>query len=108
MGHTVLQATSGHEALAMMREGCRVDLVVTDQAMPGMTGTQLASTLRAGQPDLGILVVSGNVDLPTSVDDNLPRLSKPFDQTALAQAISAILAPRTGADIRSVRAKRFH
>jgi PAS domain S-box-containing protein len=106
MGHTVLQAASGHEALSIVRAGSRVDLVVTDQAMPGMMGTQLASILRAEQPNIGILLVSGYADLPASASDNLPKLGKPFDQAALAHAISTIQTVGTRAVIISLEKRR--
>ncbi|HEY8614236.1 MAG TPA: MHYT domain-containing protein, partial [Roseomonas sp.] len=83
LGHTVLQASSGQDALALLRSGRRVDAVITDQAMPGVTGTQLAGTIRSEWPDLPILLVSGYAELPSSAEGRLPRLSKPFNQAAL-------------------------
>ncbi|MBI0539164.1 response regulator [Roseomonas sp. KE2513] len=99
LGHTVLQAASGAEALKMLRANQRVDLVVTDQVMPSMTGSQLVSELRSDQPHVPVLLVSGYADLPSGSDDDLPRLSKPFSQAALAHAIHAAYSQRPSAKV---------
>lgn len=57
--------------------------------MPRMTGVQFASEVRAVHPDQPILIATGYAELPPGVD--LPRLNKPFDQTALTRAITACL-----------------
>ena len=58
-GHTVVTAGSGREALALLDGGERVDLVITDLGMPGMTGWELARALRTRQPDLPVGLISG-------------------------------------------------
>lgn len=88
LGHVVVEAASGSEALSLLN-GNDFDLLITDQAMPKMTGVQLAEAVQALLPDLPILVATGYAELPANV--NLPRLSKPFDQAALARAIDACL-----------------
>lgn len=99
LGHAVLTASSGHEALAQLGMAQRIDLVVTDQAMPGMTGAQLAAALRSEHPDLPVLLVSGYADLPSGPGGRLPRLNKPFHQVALAQAIQAAVGGAKGAAV---------
>ena len=47
LGHTVLEATSGSSALEIIRREDNIDLVITDQAMPHMTGSDLAAAIRA-------------------------------------------------------------
>jgi CheY-like chemotaxis protein len=106
LGHTVLQAPSGHDALALLRAGHRVDLVMTDHAMPGMTGAQLASTLRSERPELPILLVSGYADMPADTPDQVGKLNKPFDQAALAQAVSDTVGLSNGAAIIPLRERR--
>lgn len=86
-GHRVLTASSGRQALQMLAE-TRVDLLVTDFAMPEMTGAQLADAAQAGWPGLPALMVSGYAELPEGAAANLPRLAKPFRQEQLAQAIA--------------------
>ena len=91
LGHQVIEATSGQMALEMLRESA-VDLVITDQAMPGMTGLQLIASIRQDHPGLPVLLATGYVELPPGIDQNLPRLSKPFSTESLASAINAALA----------------
>jgi len=92
LGHTVLEATSGKEALDIIRREGGVDLVITDQAMPHMTGADLAAAVRAERPDLPIILATGYAELPPGTDKGLPKLSKPFRQQQLADAILEVLA----------------
>ncbi|AWN42638.1 MHYT domain-containing protein [Methylobacterium durans] len=87
LGHTVVQAASGREALNALRHRRDVDLIITDHAMPEMTGVQLAAAIRADRPDLPIILASGYTDLPEGTGSGLPRLNKPFSQTALKRAV---------------------
>src|SRR5690606_14119864 len=59
-GYAVLTARGGREALdAAARFGRPIDLLVTDVVMPGLSGVDVARRLRARQPDLRVLYVSG-------------------------------------------------
>jgi PAS domain S-box-containing protein len=91
LGHAVIEARSGEEALALLRRTRTVDLVVTDYAMPGMTGLQLAEAVVAERPGTPFLLSTGYAELPSGERSNLPRIAKPFDQTALAKAIEAAM-----------------
>jgi len=99
LGHTVVEACSGEEALALLRRTRTVDLVVTDYAMPGMTGLQLADIVEAERPGTVLLLSTGYAELPGGARSRLPRISKPFDQAALVKAIEEALREReqTGA-----------
>ena len=81
------EANSGQEALKILAQGTKIDLVVTDQAMPRMTGVQLAEAILAGRPDLPIILATGYAELPVGLGSTLPRLSKPFTQEQLANAL---------------------
>ena len=97
LGHHVCQASSGHEAVALVRSGEPFDLVITDQAMPQMTGVQLAGAIRHERPELPILLATGYAELPSGAPTDLPRLGKPFFQHDLARAIAEVVragAPR--------------
>ena len=87
LGHTVREANSGEEALKILAQGIKIDLVVTDQAMPRMTGVQLAEAILAGWPDLPIILATGYAELPAGLGSTLPRISKPFTQEQLANAL---------------------
>lgn len=96
LGHTVLEATSGKRALEIMRREAGIDLVITDQAMPNMTGSDLAAAIRAEKPLLPIILATGFAELPPGADEGLPKLAKPFRQHQLADAIARAVASETG------------
>jgi signal transduction histidine kinase/CheY-like chemotaxis protein len=91
LGHTVVSASSGAEALGVLRSDKAIDLMITDYAMPHMTGLQLAEEARSLRPGLPILLATGYADLPTRSSFDLPRLNKPYQQTELAEQIEALL-----------------
>jgi PAS domain S-box-containing protein len=90
MGHTVLEAISGSQALEMMAERS-IDLVITDHAMPRMTGSQLADAIRTQWPDIPILLATGYAELPPGANPDLLRLSKPFTELQLQQAVQNVM-----------------
>jgi PAS domain S-box-containing protein len=91
LGHEVLQATSGEDALEALERRPDVDLVVTDQAMPRMTGLQLRDRLLHTRPALPVLIATGYAELPEAADPQLRRIAKPFTQDELAAAIAESL-----------------
>ena len=94
LGHTVLEAYSGKEALEILNGGQHIDALVTDYAMPGMTGVELAAKVREIHPGLPILLATGYADLPSGTTTDLPRLAKPYQQTELASQIAKLLQNR--------------
>lgn len=89
-GYQVTTAHSAAQALELLSEN-RFDLLITDHAMPKMTGAQLALEVRRVLPDLPILLVSGYAEIPAgTAAEQLPLLSKPFSQAALMQAIATV------------------
>jgi signal transduction histidine kinase len=93
LGHIVIEANSGQRAIEIIDGGQDLDLMMTDQAMPGMTGIQLAEIVRTKRPNLPVLLATGYTDLPTSKLANLPRLSKPYQQAQLQAEIKRLLDP---------------
>ena len=91
LGHEVIEAHSGARALEILRNGQAIDLMITDQAMPKMTGVQLARAARGLRPDLPILLATGYADPFEGADLDLPRLAKPYQQEQLATQIAKIL-----------------
>ena len=90
LGYEVVEADSGHDALALLE--MRVpDLVITDHLMPGLSGTDLALILAAERPGLPVLIVSGYAELD-GLPADLPRLTKPFRQSDLAGCIAGLRA----------------
>lgn len=91
LGHTVIEASFGRRALEIIEEGQALDLLITDQAMPGMTGIQLAEHVKALRPELPILLATGYTDLPAGQQSELPRLGKPFRQIDLKEKVDALV-----------------
>jgi CheY-like chemotaxis protein len=73
LGHSVIEAASGEEALSQLRNGTEADLVITDQAMPHMTGMQLAKAMRNVLPDLPIILASGYAEMEEGEHGDLSR-----------------------------------
>ncbi len=94
LGHKVLSASSGTRALEILRGENNIDLVITDQAMPGMTGAELVSKIRAERPELPVLLATGYAELAPGEGQGIPRLAKPFRQRDLADAIGELIARR--------------
>ncbi|MFS2108658.1 PAS domain S-box protein [Sphingomonas sp. Sphisp140] len=94
LGHSVVEADSGAEALALLETQDDIDLIITDQAMPGMTGVDLLAAVRALRPDLPAIVASGYGEGVEIGDPGVIRLSKPFTQAHLARALSQALERR--------------
>ncbi|MFZ0065297.1 MAG: PAS domain S-box protein [Pseudolabrys sp.] len=98
LGHTVFEAYSGNEALEILRREDSVDLVVTDQAMPKMTGTELAKVIKREWPDIPVLLATGYADRVRGDNIGLPKLTKPYMERELADAIVRMNPPRRKVD----------
>jgi PAS domain S-box-containing protein len=91
LGHKVVEAHSGGDALKKFRARNDIDLIITDQAMPSMTGTQLIKAIDEDRPGIPAIIASGygeGVDLPGR---RVERLGKPFDQMRLAKSIARVM-----------------
>ncbi|MBS0249582.1 MAG: PAS domain S-box protein [Proteobacteria bacterium] len=93
LGHQVTGARSGAEALEELSRD-EFDIVITDQAMPKMTGLMLAGEIRTTHPKLPIIVATGYAELPDA-DPSISLLGKPFLQSDLSAAIHAALEKMT-------------
>jgi CheY-like chemotaxis protein len=63
LGHTVMQASSGDKALAILNEGAKIDVLITDQAMRHMTGLELAKAIKADWPNVPIVLATGYAEI---------------------------------------------
>ena len=100
LGYAVVEASSAEEALRLVDGGRAPDVVVTDHLMPGMTGTELARTLKARRLAQKELVIFGYAE-DDGIAPDLPRLTKPFRQAELARA-----SPRCSKEGADDRARR--
>ena len=100
LGHNVLVANSGDEALVIFQRHPEIDLVLTDEVMPGLSGSQLAQRVLEIRPTVVVAVASGYAELhtaPRSPLATLPRLAKPFTLAQLAGFIDDLALESQGA-----------
>lgn len=102
-GHQVIAVASPHEALELLDADGRAlpDVLVTDVAMPGLSGLELVNAVRQreGLVDLPVIFLSARVD-PLDVESGRALgavyLTKPFIANALFGAIDRVLEPVGG------------
>jgi signal transduction histidine kinase/ActR/RegA family two-component response regulator len=90
LGHTIVEASSAQRALEVLRSDDAIDLVITDHAMPGTSGTQLAAMLKREWPGLPVGLISGYTDLAEKLQSDLPRLAKPYRQDQLVKLVETL------------------
>ncbi len=88
LGHDVVQAASGEHALELLGRDAAFDAMIADQAMPAMTGLQLAATVVERHPDLRVILASPHGQLPAAARRFL-QLDKPFRREDLAAVLAA-------------------
>lgn len=95
LGYRVQAAGDADEALALLRDGERFDLVVTDVVMPGLSGIEMAERMRRLLPDQRILFTSGyttrEFGRPPG-EPPQPFMPKPFSLDDLERAVNGALA----------------
>ena len=96
LGYDVLVAESGEAGLALARSTTRrIDLLVTDVVMPGMTGEELAVELRRTRPGVRVLFISGYAEDSDAIERALREgdafLPKPFTVSSLARHVREVL-----------------
>src|SRR5258708_26869556 len=89
LGHRVIAVGSGVRAIEEIDSMAAIDVLITDQAMPVMTGMQLIEAVRARRATLPVILATGYAELPQGVSASIGRLAKPFTQRALAEALAA-------------------
>ena len=90
LGHSVLEASSGARALHLLESDAQFDVVITDYAMPSMTGLDLARKIKQIQPKIPVIIATGYAELPPQVTLGFPRLNKPYTQEHLARVLEGI------------------
>ncbi|PGH58614.1 hypothetical protein CRT60_05600 [Azospirillum palustre] len=95
-GYRVTVACNGAEAVEADVDD-PADILITDMRMPVMDGAALIRTIRERRPELPIIVVSGfSEHLPRPEPGRLVVMRKPYDVTAMAPAITALLSAEAG------------
>jgi PAS domain S-box-containing protein len=93
-GARVYSAATALEALEILRRHQDISCVVSDYAMPGMTGAQLAAAIRVKKPRMPIIIASGYAEVPEEISE-YPRLQKPFSANALLAIVVEATTPPT-------------
>jgi PAS domain S-box-containing protein len=96
LGYGVMQTGNGDEAIALAREhGERIDLLLTDVVMPGMSGRELANRLTRIHPEARVLFTSGYTDNAIVhhgvLDEGVSFIGKPYSPSALAKKVREVL-----------------
>ena len=99
LGHTVLVADNGRQAIETLRANSAVDLVLLDVVMPVIGGGEVLAEIRKCWPDIAVLVTSGynreEARRLGSIPEGLPFIEKPFTLQALADAVQSVLERRS-------------
>jgi signal transduction histidine kinase len=98
LGHCAIEAGSAEIALEVLSTQPGIDCVITDHAMPGMSGTDLAERIRCIWPDMPVVLASGYPDVPGD-ELGLPRLAKPYRQEELARLLASMIAAEPAASL---------
>lgn len=96
LGHSAVEASDAEAALRTLNDTPDFDLMITDHAMPGMTGLELVRKLAQDRPNLPVLMVSGYADFPDDAGTSIPRLAKPFTLEQLSEAVQRQVSQREG------------
>lgn len=86
-GLDVVEAGSGEDAVRLMGQQT-IDVLVTDLGLPGMNGAKLARTAREMSPRIGLIIATGQTDLPDGLPAEARLLSKPFSPQELETAVA--------------------
>jgi signal transduction histidine kinase len=95
-GYATILAADGQEALRLFRQDpTKIDLVILDVAMPGLSGTEVFTQMSAIRPDLPVVFTSGHTSESVSVNSNVAAgaifLQKPYASRTLGQVVRSTL-----------------
>ncbi len=97
-GYVVAEAGAGQDGLRQLSEA-PVDLVLTDLAMPGMSGWEVARSVRQTHPNVPVVLITGNIDALEASSDLRAHVSaillKPFGARPLLEVIRGLTAERS-------------
>jgi len=87
LGHSVLESPSAEDALRILASDRAFDVILTDYAMPGMNGLDLATKIKRMNPEVPVILATGYADLPPQTVIGFPRLAKPYTQEELTRIL---------------------
>ncbi len=98
-GHDVVAIESANDALAHLNDSSRFDLLIADQAMPGLSGTELLQHAARTCPDLSCMLITGYTTLPDDIPSRVEVLRKPIEADALLANVARLIATTTEAHV---------
>lgn len=90
-GYQIVAADSGRKAIQLLADG-GIDLVLSDQMMPSMTGTELTRTIKASRPSMPVILISGVNEIPADASCADRFISKVGGPELLFETIGEVLA----------------
>ncbi|MBB3860669.1 signal transduction histidine kinase [Novosphingobium hassiacum] len=101
--YEVVEFADPSDAVPLLASGTRIDLMISDVGMPGMTGRELADVARAHRPSLPILFITGYAENATLrgdfLSENMSMITKPFSLGDLAIRVSELTSSTVGTPI---------
>jgi CheY-like chemotaxis protein len=94
LGHDVIEAAGGEDALDLLKEDRQFDLLIVDLAMPNMPGDEFATRARGLVPGVPTLFVTGYAE-PGRIRAQGDVLKKPFRRAQLAEKLRSVLRDAT-------------
>jgi len=92
-GYDLMIARDGHQALQLAKgHAGRIDMLLSDIQMPGLTGTDLAKELLRARPNLKIMLMSGCVSALDVFESEWHFLQKPFAPNRLLEEVRFVLS----------------
>ena len=88
-GYSVAAAHDGHSALALLEDGLRPSLILTDHMMPGLTGAELAAVIRERyqQEAPSVVVMSANHRALDAIEGVAAKVPKPFELSEIVNIL---------------------
>ncbi|MFM7028070.1 MAG: response regulator [Chakrabartia sp.] len=94
MGYAPLAARDPGRALPLAERTPNLALLITDYQMPGMNGVELARKLVGERPELQVLIVTGDQEMPDALQPGWRKLSKPFTPYELQRVLGEVTLGR--------------
>jgi two-component system response regulator GlrR len=95
LGYKVLPQPDAESALSILRQGTRVDLVITDLQMPGMSGMELVPVLRRVLPSVPVIMFTAHGEVETYLKSLslgvFEYINKPIEENELGRIVKAAL-----------------
>ncbi len=106
LGHDIVEASNGADALAALQSGdCSYDVMISDYAMPHLSGTDFLRRAREICPGVAALIITGYAEAGAISDrpEGVEILQKPFTQPKLEAALSRVYRGPTAVSRKAVK-----